>query len=89
MCSVCERCRYNFGCVIKFKFVFLCLLLFVLLGGFVFFFMVLEVKVEFCIVKGYVIGEFYDYGFVMYYGFNFFSVDFKRLVIVKLMLGGK
>lgn len=51
--------------------------------------MVLEAKVEFRIVKGYVIGEPYDYGSVMHYGFNFFSVDSKRPVIVKLMPGGK
>ena len=51
--------------------------------------MVLDSKVEYRVFEGYVIGEPYDYGSVMHYGFNFFSVDSKRPVIVKLMPGGK
>lgn len=54
-----------------------------------FFFIVLEARVEYRVLKGYVIGEPYDYGSVMHYGFNFFSVDSKRPIIVKLMPGGK
>ena len=60
-----------------------------LTGLFCFFFMVLEAKEEYRILHGYVIGEPYDYGSVMHYGYNFFSVDSKRPVIVKLMPGGK
>lgn len=52
-------------------------------------FLALEAKVEYRVLKGYVIGEPYDYGSVMHYGFNFFSVDPKRPIIVKLMPGGK
>ncbi|KAJ7389105.1 hypothetical protein OS493_033427 [Desmophyllum pertusum] len=48
-----------------------------------------KAKVEYRVLKGYVIGEPYDYGSVMHYGFNFFSVDPKRPIIVKLMPGGK
>ena len=62
-----------------------------LTGLFFFFFfsMVLEAKVEYRRLQGDVIGEPYDYGSVMHYGYNFFSVDSKRPVIVKLMPGGK
>ncbi|XP_020613836.1 astacin-like metalloendopeptidase [Orbicella faveolata] len=48
-----------------------------------------KARVEYRVLKGYVIGEPYDYGSVMHYGFNFFSVDSKRPIIVKLMPGGK
>ena len=73
----------------KLKIVLLCLLLSTSLPGFVSFFTVLESKVEYRILKGHVTGEPYDYGSVMHYGFNFFSIDSKRPVIVKLMPGGK
>lgn len=51
-------------------------------------FLVLEAKVEYQILNGYVTGEPYDYGSVMHYGYFFFSLDRKIPTIVKLMPGG-
>ncbi|XP_022798117.1 meprin A subunit beta-like [Stylophora pistillata] len=48
-----------------------------------------EARIEYRILNGFVNGEPYDYGSIMHYGFNFFSLDPKKPIIVKLMPGGK
>ena len=52
-------------------------------------FLVLEAKAEYRVLKGYFVGEPYDYGSVMHYGFNFFSIDPRKPTMIKLMPGGK
>ena len=49
---------------------------------------VTEAKIEFQILKGYVLGEPYDFESVTHYGFDFFSINPTIPTIVKLMPGG-
>lgn len=48
-----------------------------------------DARIEYRVWRGFVTKEPYDYGSIMHYGFNFFSIDPKKPTIVKLMPGGK